>query len=86
MTEPTGFTIEQAIGAQRALRAALGLGDEIFPLPAFVGMISDEIEQMREAGHSDAGVIRIIADATGRTITGDDLARYYAPPDRRRRA
>jgi hypothetical protein len=36
--------IDQALRAQRALRDAAGLEEEAFPVPAFVGMISDEIE------------------------------------------
>ena len=84
MTGQTVFTLEQAISAQRELRATLGLGEEAFPLPAFIGMISDEIQQMRDAGHSDAEVIGIIARTTGKSISAEDLARFYAPPEHRR--
>ena len=79
------FTAEQAVVAQRALRAALGLGAEAFPLPAFIGMISDEVQQMREAGRSDQDVIEIIANATGQEIGAEDLATFYAPPQSRGR-
>ena len=85
MSSPTSFTAEQAVRAQRELRAALGLGDEAFPLPAFIGMISDEIQQMREAGRSDQEVLRIVEAATGQTISPEDLARYYASPQDRGR-
>ena len=78
------FTAEQAVQAQRELRRALGLEAERFPLAAFVGMISDEIEQMRDAGRSDAEISRIVADASGTRIEADDLSRFYAPPEARR--
>ena len=81
-TTPT-FTLEEAVRAQRALRAAIGLDDERFPVPAFVEMISDEIEQARAAGRSDADVAAIVADVTGHSIDPADIARHYvAPADR----
>ena len=80
-----GFTLDQAMRAQRQLRAELGLGEERFPLPAFIGMISDEIEQMRQSGRSDADIIAIIEATTGYRIDGGDLERHYAPPEQRRR-
>lgn len=47
------YPIDQALRAQRALREAAGLGPEMFPIEAFVGMISDEIEQLRARGKTD---------------------------------
>ena len=85
MTEEPTFSVEEAVATQRALRGALGLQDERFPLPAFVGMISDEIEQMRQAGHSDDDVRAIITSTTGQTLSADQLQRFYAPPEARRR-
>ncbi len=86
MTDDPFFSVEDAVRAQRALRASLGLGDEAFPLQAFIGMISDEIQQMRESGRSDLEVIEVIAAATGRCIDIGDLRRFYAPEEQRRRA
>ena len=83
MPEQTGFTIEQALAAQRAMRETLGLGEEIFPVPAFVGMVSDEIQQMREGGKSDREIAALIERTTGKTISLEDLARFYAPPEKR---
>ena len=85
MPNATRFTVDQAVGAQGALRHALGLAPETFPLPAFIGMISDEIQQMREAGRSDTDILAIVAEATGVTVAADDLNRFYAPPEQRRR-
>ena len=85
MPDETRFTVDQAVGVQGALRHALGLAPETFALPAFIGMISDEIQQMREAGRSDADVLAVIKEATGVSVAADDLTRFYAPPEQRRR-
>ncbi len=77
------FSADQAIRAQRALREALGLGAEQFPLRAFIGMISDEIEQMRASGRPDADVVEIIRQQTGKSISPADLQRFYAPAQER---
>ena len=53
MTKPKLYTLDEALKAQTALRAQAGLGPEMFPLEAFVGMISDEIESLRKCGKSD---------------------------------
>lgn len=79
----TTFSAQEATAVQRELRRALGLGAEAFPLQAFVGMISDEIEQFRAAGRSDAEVAAVIQGAIGREVDPADLARFYAPPDAR---
>ncbi len=52
------YPIEQALRAQKALREAAGLGPEMFPVEAFVGMISDEIEQLRSQGRRMARLPR----------------------------
>ena len=44
------YPVEEAVKAQRALRSAAGLGPKMFPVQAFVGMISDEIDLLRKAG------------------------------------
>ena len=85
MPDSVRFTVDQAMRAQGALRDALGLGPETFPVQAFIGMISDEIQQMREGGRSDADILAIISKATGVSVPADDLTRYYAPPEHRRR-
>ncbi len=77
------FSAEEAVTAQRELRRALGLGEERFPLRSFVGMISDEIEQLRAAGRTDADVAATIRQATGRAIDPSAIAEFYASPERR---
>ena len=86
MPEPESgltFSLEEAMRAQGALRQSLGLGPEQFPLAAFVGMISDEIQGLREAGRSDDEIASLIRTATDRTIDPADLARFYATPAER---
>ena len=80
-----GFTADDAARATTALRQALGKGPEAFPLPVFVGMISDEVEGLRAAGRSDAEIVMLLAEQAGVTVSADDLARFYAPPEARRR-
>lgn len=77
------FDLDEALRARRALRDALGLGAERFPMPAFVGMISDEVEQMRAAGRTDDEVAAIVSRETGKEVTADEIARHYAEPDAR---
>ncbi len=47
------YPLEEAVKAQMASRSAAGLGPEMFPVQAFVGMISDEIDSLRKAGKTD---------------------------------
>ncbi len=80
MTDAPTFDLDQALTAQRRMRDVLGLDEERFPIPAFVGMVSDEIEQLRAAGHSDADIVRLVAEATGVDVPTDAIARYYVEP------
>ncbi|WP_428152227.1 hypothetical protein [Brevundimonas sp.] len=83
MPDQLTFSLDEAIKAQRSLRQALGLGEERFEVPEFVEMISDEIEQMRDAGKSDEDIVAVVADATGHRMDPADLDRHYiAPKDR----
>ena len=78
-----GFAIEDAVAAQKALRAAAGLPPEQFPVEAFVGMISDEIEALRKRGKSDDDIAKVVRESSKINITGADIAANYAPPDER---
>ena len=79
------FTVEQAATANTALRAAVGLPPQRFGVEQFVGMISDEIEQLRAAGKTDADIAKILLDSGGVEIKPDAIARYYASPEDRGR-
>ncbi len=82
-TDPT-FTAEDALTTTRALRAALGLGAEQFPAGAFIGMVSDEIEQLCTAGKDDSAIAALIAEATGKPVTAELIADHYVPAEERR--
>lgn len=77
------FTGQQAADAQTALRKALGMPSEQFPLSAFVGMVSDEIEHLRITGKTDEQIANIIAAAIGVTVPADAISQFYASPDKR---
>ncbi|MGU3537362.1 hypothetical protein [Methylobacterium sp. A54F] len=83
MAHDDSFTLDQSIAAQKALRSALNLPEEVFPVEAFVGMVSDEIEQHRKAGKSDQDIAAIIEQATGKRITAEAIAEHYASPEQR---
>lgn len=82
-TDPT-FTAEDALATTKALRQALGRGPEQFPAQAFVGMISDEIEQLRAQGKDDSTIAALITEATGKPVTAELIADHYAPAEERR--
>lgn len=77
------YSLDQALKAQRALRAAAGLSEERFPLSAFVGMVSDEIETLRSQGHSDEEIARIIAKNSEVRLSADAIREHYAPAEKR---
>jgi hypothetical protein len=77
------FPLNQAIQAQRALREAAGLGPETFPIQAFVGMISDEVETLRNRGLTDEDIAALITSNSSIEITAAEIAENYAPPEAR---
>jgi hypothetical protein len=79
----THFTIDEAIAVQKGLRRELGLGEELFPMEAFVGMISDEIEKLRAHHKSDAQIADLVAELSGKVVSPEDIAQYYAAPELR---
>jgi hypothetical protein len=84
MSEPT-FSLQEAMAAQSALRHALDLPPEEFKLNALVGMMSDEIEQLRAVGKTDRDIATLLTAATGKSITPESVTQFYAPPDQRKR-
>ena len=83
MSAPKMYPVEEAIKAQKSLRAAAGLEAEQFPIQAFVGMISDEIESLRKRGKTDDEIASIIRDSSAIEISASEIAENYAPPEER---
>jgi hypothetical protein len=78
------YPIDEALKAQRALRRAAGLEEELFPVEAFVGMISDEIEALRMRGMADDQIAAMIEASSSIRITADQIRENYATPEQRR--
>lgn len=77
------YPVEEAIRAQKALRELAGLGPEMFPMQAFVGMISDEVETLRTQGHTDQEIAQTITANSTIAITAAEIAANYASPQQR---
>jgi hypothetical protein len=77
------YPIEEALRAQNALRHLAGLGTEQFPLSAFIGMISDEIEILRDQGFTDQQIAEAIGRNSRIAVTADDIYEGYATPEQR---
>jgi hypothetical protein len=77
------YPIEEALRAKKALRDKAGLPPELFPVGAFVGMISDEIESLRQRGHSDQDIAETISAHSKIEITAAEIAEHYAGPEQR---
>ncbi len=73
------YPVEEALRAQKALRDAAGLAPEQFPVEAFVGMISDEIDVLRSQGRSDEEIASLVANNSGIQITAEEIRANYAP-------
>jgi len=83
MDQESKISLEAALAAQSALRKNAGLEPETFTMPDFVGMISDEIEQLRRMGRSDDEIAEIVSSNSPIRITGWDISQHYAPPEAR---
>jgi hypothetical protein len=77
------YSLEDALQAQKALRQMAGLQPEEFPVQAFVGMISDEIEMLRKQGRSDDEIATAISNNSNIKITADEIRDHYATPEER---
>ncbi len=83
MNDKGRVSLEAALQAQAAMRASAGLPKETFPVADFVGMVSDEIEQLRKIGRSDEQIAELITASSPIQITGPAISKYYAPPELR---
>lgn len=75
------YPIEEALRAQKALRDKAGLPTELFPVGAFVGMISDAIESLRQSGYSDQEIADTIRAHSKIEISAAQIAQHYAGPN-----
>lgn len=80
---PKLYPVDEAVRAQKALRTAAGLGPEMFPIPAFVGMISDEIDSLRQAGKTDDQIAALVSRNSAIQISGEEITQNYASPEQR---
>jgi hypothetical protein len=83
MNAPRTYPLAEALKAQKSLRDAAELGPEQFPIQAFVGMISDEIEALRKRGTSDEEIASIIQQHSAIRISAQEIAENYASHDER---
>lgn len=79
------YSLEEALRAQKALRDLVGLAPETFPIESFVGMVSDEIEELRRRGYDDEEIAKVIRDNSAIQINKADIIKNYAPPQDRQR-
>lgn len=70
-SEGKTYPIEEALRAQNALRKLAGLEKEQFPVAAFVGMVSDEIEILRNQGYTHQQIVEAIGRNSSIVITPD---------------
>lgn len=67
------YTMSEAVRAQQALRDAMELGPETVTLAGMIGMLGEEIDQLRRLGEDDAQILRRIGEAVGRPIPIDAI-------------
>ena len=85
MGEPKLYRLDEALRALESLRQAAGLAPEMFPVQAFVGMISDEVDALREQGRSDEEIVGLVRAGSGIELTVAELRENYATAEQRRR-
>jgi len=78
------FTARQPLKATQELRSALNLPPEQFGAEQFVGMISEEIEQLRAAGRTDSDISQLLTERAGVSLSADSIGRYFVESDDRR--
>jgi hypothetical protein len=55
----------------------------MFPIQAFVGMISDEIEALRTRGKSDVEIAQLIQENSDIQISPREIAEHYVSSEER---
>ncbi|MEO6361992.1 MAG: response regulator [Caldimonas sp.] len=72
-----GFSTDDAAMAQRALRHALGLGDEVLDEQRFVAALAEEIAPLMASGKTSADIAAIISESIGRDVTATLIERHH---------
>ena len=85
MGEARFFRLDEALLALGSLREAAGLAPEMFPVQAFVGMISDEVETLRRQGRTDEEIVEVIRASSGIDLSVAELRNNFASAEERRR-
>lgn len=75
MSDEPVFTVDQVAEANTALRTALALPPEHVSLDRFLGMLGDEIGQLRAAGWGDGEIAALLSESTGSTIPIEAVGR-----------
>jgi hypothetical protein len=83
MSDETTFSLAEALAAQKALREAAGAEEEMFDLADVIGMVSDEIDMLKEQGRTADQIAAMVQKSTGKPVTGADVDKYYVPVDER---
>jgi hypothetical protein len=83
MTDESTFSLAEALAAQKALRDAAGAEEEVFELADVIGMVSDEIDMLKEQGRSGSEIAALVQQSTGKPVTDDDVEKYYVPASER---
>ena len=78
------FSLAESLRAQQAMRDELGLPAEVFQPPQLVGMVSDEIEQLRARGWNDEKIAELITKASGQKLEADAIKRHFVEREDRR--
>ena len=81
--EDQAYPLEEVMKAQSVLRSAARMAPERYPLPQIIGMLSDEIQALREKGRSDDEIAAIITGNSLIHVDADCLQRFYATPEQR---
>ena len=72
----TGFSAEDVVVAQKALRLSLGLQPTPLATPAFLDALHEEIDQLRRVGRSDDEIAEMLSTALGRAIGAEAVAAH----------
>ena len=83
MTDDTTYTLAEALAAQKALREAAGAEEEVFELADVIGMVSDEIDMLKEQNFALDKIAALVQASTGKPVTAADIEKYYVPADER---